>query len=55
MLCVCSVGLPQRCPYDGDFKCKSSVRCIRPWNVCDRHWHCEDGSDEENCGMHLCT
>ena len=47
---VCNVGLQQSCPYEGDFKCKTSGRCIHPRYVCDGRSHCEDGSDEQNCG-----
>ena len=47
----CVVGKQQRCPYDGDFKCKTSGRCFRPWYVCDGYTHCKDGSDEQSCGM----
>lgn len=26
--------------------CRSTIRCIPPTSVCDRIFHCEDGSDE---------
>lgn len=48
LLCT---GMQRRCPYDGDFRCRSSGECIRSSSVCDEHKHCADGSDEENCGM----
>ena len=45
------IGMEQKCPYNDDFKCKTSGVCIRSQYVCNGQINCNDGSDEENCGM----
>ena len=44
------VGMKQECPYNDDFKCKTSGVCIRSQYVCNGQNNCHDGSDEQNCG-----
>ncbi|KAG6921674.1 suppression of tumorigenicity 14, partial [Chelydra serpentina] len=31
-----------------------SSQCIDPWEICDLHKDCEDGSDEANCPQNQC-
>ena len=33
------------------FKCKGSVTCIHPNNVCDSHYDCPDKDDEQLCSL----
>ncbi|XP_042311579.1 low-density lipoprotein receptor-related protein 2-like isoform X2 [Sceloporus undulatus] len=35
-------------------KCQGSDQCIDPWEICDQHKDCEDGSDEANCPPNSC-
>lgn len=50
-LSIYIVGMEQKCPYNDDFRCKTSGVCIRAQYVCNGQSNCNDGSDEENCGM----
>ena len=45
------IGMKQECPYNDDFKCRTSGVCIRSQYVCNGQNNCNDGSDEQNCGM----
>jgi len=46
-----TVGSQRRCPTPGDFRCNVTRRCVSKSHVCNRYDNCEDGSDEENCGL----
>jgi len=50
---ICVIGIQRKCPYDGDFKCKDSGRCMRARFVCNGRNFCSDGSDEQNCSKLL--
>ncbi len=39
-----------RCSSEGEFSCSDGVQCIPIHRRCDNSVHCEDGSDEEDCG-----
>jgi hypothetical protein len=47
MQCVaaCAGGMP------GDFICKDGKRVVKKIGVCNGQYDCQDGSDEENCGV----
>ena len=53
-LCVCLIFyviVTKECPIHGDFKCNDTGKCVRSHRICVGSSSCNDGSDQENCGM----
>ena len=41
------------CPFDGDFQCNTTGRCLRSTRICNGNSNCRYGDDEENCGKNI--
>jgi len=52
LLCTVRITVPSSCKQ-GHFECWESKVCIPHHQLCDNYSHCDDNSDEMNCGQYI--